>query len=252
MTKVFVHGNPETSAVWDDLIAELHARGVTDTVLLSPPGFGAPVPAGWGATQDEYREWLIGELRSVAATGSSIDLVSHDWGAGHAFGALAREPGLVRTWASDCMGLVHRDYVWHDMAQAWQTPDVGETVVQMMTGSEPAQFADMMEPLGMRRGIAEKVSAALDGETARCILALYRSAAQPAMAELGARFVSASPANGLVILAENDHFAGPAGAHREVATAVGAAVAEIKGAGHWWMIEKPAEAADILVAHWNR
>ena len=44
MPKVFVHGNPETAAIWDDLVGELAARGVSDVVRLSPPGFGAPVP----------------------------------------------------------------------------------------------------------------------------------------------------------------------------------------------------------------
>ena len=43
---VFVHGNPETAAIWDPLIAAL---GRDDVVALSPPGFGAPTPDGWAA-----------------------------------------------------------------------------------------------------------------------------------------------------------------------------------------------------------
>lgn len=42
MPAVFVHGNPETDAVWTPLLAEL---GRDDVVRLSPPGFGAPLPA---------------------------------------------------------------------------------------------------------------------------------------------------------------------------------------------------------------
>ena len=49
MPVVFVHGNPETTAIWDDLRARM---GRDDTIALSPPGFGAPVPAGFGATAD--------------------------------------------------------------------------------------------------------------------------------------------------------------------------------------------------------
>jgi pimeloyl-ACP methyl ester carboxylesterase len=41
MTKVFVHGNPETTAVWSELVPALRRRGVEDIELLSPPGFGA-------------------------------------------------------------------------------------------------------------------------------------------------------------------------------------------------------------------
>ena len=82
MTKVFVHGNPETAAIWGPLVAELASRGIDDVVLLSPPGFGAPVQRGWGATQGEYRDWLLAELRRFD---EPVDLVGHDWGAGHVY-----------------------------------------------------------------------------------------------------------------------------------------------------------------------
>lgn len=41
MTVVFVHGNPETSAVWDFVAARLAEAGYDDQVRLSPPGFGS-------------------------------------------------------------------------------------------------------------------------------------------------------------------------------------------------------------------
>ena len=249
MTKVFVHGNPETKAVWDDLFLVLAGRGVDDVVALEPPGFGAPVPHGWGATQDEYREWLLAQLESI---GGEIDLVGHDWGAGHVFGVLAQAPALVRTWACDCAGLIHPDYSWHDAAQGWQTPGVGEASVDAITGMEPEIFAAVMGPLGMGDVISRKVSAGLDAGTAQCILSLYRSAVQPAMSGLGERFRSARPRNGLVIIAENDHFAGPAALHEQVASWTDASVGHISSAGHWWMIEQPEVAADMLLAHWAR
>ena len=51
ITTVLIHGNPETDAIWTDLVGELTDRSVTDLVLLSPPGFGAPILDGQGATQ---------------------------------------------------------------------------------------------------------------------------------------------------------------------------------------------------------
>ena len=249
MTKVFVHGNPETAAVWDDLAAELVRRGVDDVVRLSPPGFGAPVPDRWGATKEEYADWLVAQLRSI---GGEIDLVGHDWGAGHVFGALATDPGLVRTWATDCAGLVHRDYVWHDAAQAWQTPEVGEQAIAGMLSLDEVSFAAVFTQLGMTDAIARAVRRGLGADTGRCVLALYRSAAQPAMRALGERLVAARPPRGLVVIAENDHYAGPASHHEEVAASLGAAVRHVAGAGHWWMIEKPVEAAEMLLAHWAR
>ena len=253
MPKVFVHGNPETSAIWSDLVAELAQRGVTDVIRLSPPGFGAPLPDGWGGTQDEYARWLERELLAInESSPGNIDLVGHDWGAGHVFGVLARQPSLVHTWAADCVGLLHPNYVWHDAAQQWQTLDVGEQAVESLVALDVDTFAAVFGSLGMSDRIAREVKEHVTSDMARSILSLYRSAAQPAMADLGRAFVSTRPAHGLVVLAENDHYAGPHDNHREMASLVGAAVAEMPGCGHWWMIENPARAADILVAHWGR
>ncbi|MEY2767412.1 MAG: hypothetical protein RI912_1075 [Actinomycetota bacterium] len=249
MTKVFVHGNPETEAIWDDLLGELARRGITDTVTLVPPGFGAPVPAGFGATQAEYRDWLLAELRAVPG---EIDLVGHDWGAGHVYGALAAEPGIVRSWAADCAGLLHPNYVWHDAAQGWQTAGAGEEMVAGMVALDDDTFATVFGGLGMGDTIARKVKKWVNGEMAASILSLYRSGAQPAMAALGSAFRSAAPANGLVLIAENDHYAGDHGMHAEVAAWVGAGTARLAGVGHWWMVEDPRSAADVLTAHWAR
>ncbi|MBM3718503.1 MAG: alpha/beta hydrolase [Actinobacteria bacterium] len=249
MPKVFVHGNPETAAIWDDLVVELADRGVDDVVRLSPPGFGAPVPDRWGATRTEYAAWLARELHSI---GGEIDLVGHDWGAGHVFGVLAAEPTIVRTWASDCAGLLHAEYAWHDAAQAWQTPGVGERAIAGMLSLDPDAFAAVFTSLGMTDAIARAVRLGLDDETGRCVLSLYRSAAQPEMSTLGRAFTAARPGNGVVIIAENDHFAGSSEMHESIAAAVGARVLRIPEAGHWWMIEKPADAADALIAHWSR
>ena len=247
-TKVFVHGNPETSAIWSLLVNELHKNGISKIVLLSPPGFGAPTPKGWGATVVEYRDWLLNELDKID---TPIDLVGHDWGAGHVFGALATRPNFVRSWATDCGGLIHPDYQWHDAAQGWQTPEIGEKMVAGIVAMSADQFADYFSSLGMTREIASQVKKNVNDEFARCILGLYRDAAQPAMAKLGELFAAANPPNGLVIFADKDNYAGSAEQVHQVAAGVNAKVANIPDAGHWWMIERPALAASILIKHWK-
>src|SRR6201986_5421591 len=99
MTVVLVHGNPETAAVWDPLV---DALGRGDGIRLSPPGFGAPLPDGWPATHLAYRDWLEGELAHRAGP---IDLVGHDWGGNHVGNAMMNRPELVRSWASDIIGV---------------------------------------------------------------------------------------------------------------------------------------------------
>ena len=62
MTAVFVHGVPETPAVWHGLLAALDRP---DTVTLSLPGFDTARPAGFGATMDEYAAWLAAQLERL-------------------------------------------------------------------------------------------------------------------------------------------------------------------------------------------
>lgn len=247
-TVVFVHGNPETADIWSPLIVELRLQGIDNIVTLSPPGFGAPVPTGWTATVIEYRDWLITQLESI---GGAINLVGHDWGAGHVFSALAARPTLAQSWVADCAGLMHPDYVWHDAAQGWQTPEIGEAMVQAMVDMSDDAFAETFGALGMTDTVAREVKKGITTEMATCILALYRDAQQPTMSRLGERFFLAQPRNGLVVMAENDHFAGSLDSMEEVAGIANADTAFISGAGHWWMCEKPTVAAQMLIDHWE-
>ena len=121
---VLVHGNPETAAIWDPLRAEL---GRDDVVALSPPGFGVPVPDGFGATSDDYLR--LADRRAGRRSDGPIDLVGHDWGGGHVQRVAATRPDLIRSWATDIAGAADPEYVWHDMAQVWQTPGDGEAAV---------------------------------------------------------------------------------------------------------------------------
>ena len=128
MTIVLVHGNPETEAIWDDLVPHLRSD---DIVRLSPPGFGSAIPSGFDCSIDAYRDWIAGELEKLA---QPVDLVGHDWGGGHVMRIAMDCPGLIRSWTTDVLGVFDADYVWHDLAQAWQTAEIGEqAIAQVLT-----------------------------------------------------------------------------------------------------------------------
>jgi pimeloyl-ACP methyl ester carboxylesterase len=240
MTLVLVHGNPETAAIWDPLIAAL---GRDDVVALSPPGFGAPVPEGFGATSDDYLAWLVDELGAVAAP---IDLVGHDWGGGHVQRLAATRPDLIRSWVTDIAGAADPAYVWHDMAQVWITPGDGEAFVEAMAAMPSAERAATFEGLGMTPQAAQACADAMSPEMGRCILALYRSAAQPKMAEWGAELEAAEQRPALVIIATEDPYTGGEELARRSAARFGAEVAVLEGLGHWWMLQDPAAGAAAL------
>ena len=244
MPAVFVHGNPETSAIWAELFAALERD---DLIALSPPGFGAPVPDGWTATRAEYAAWLGEEL---AAIEGPIDLVGHDWGGGHVLGYLLENPESVRSWCVDLIGILHPGYVWHDAAQVWQTPDAGEEAIAAMNATPTPDRVAMFESLGMTADVAAAVAAEVDEQMGECVLRLYRSAAQPALAELGKKTERLQARPGLMINAADDHYVGTDDQAQTMAERAGAQVVHLKGVGHWWMCEDPARGAATLEAFW--
>lgn len=242
MTIVLVHGNPETEAIWDDLVP--HLRG-GEVVRLSPPGFGSAIPSGFDCSTNAYRDWLAGELRKLK---QPIDLVGHDWGGGHVIRIAMEHSDLIRSWSSDILGCFDPDYVWHDMAQAWQTPDVGEQAVAQMLGLPAEARAQRYASLGISSAIAEKVAACANRDMGRAILALYRSAAQPVMRDLGAGLSRAAAKPGLAVIATEDFYCGGEKLARRSAERAGAEVAVLEGAGHWWMCQQPKQAAAAINA----
>ena len=242
MTIVLVHGNPETAAIWDDLVPHLRDD---DVVRLSPPGFGSAIPSGFDCSTDAYRDWLAGELTKSP---QPIDLVGHDWGGGHVMRIAIEHPGLIRSWTSDILGCFDTDYVWHDMARAWQTAHIGEQAVAQMLSLPAEDRVHRYESLGMTSAIARKVVAGANADMGRAILALYRSAAQPVMRDLGERLPRATVKPGLALIATEDSYCGGEALARRSAERAGAKVAVLKGAGHWWMCQQPKQAADVINA----
>ena len=127
MSVVLVHGNPETAAIWDPSARRARARRRR-----------RPVAAG---------------LRRAGARGLRRDLrrlprLARRRARGDGRADRPRRPRLGRwprparrrhaTRPDPVVGDRHRrradpDYVWHDMAQVWQTPGDGEAAVEMMS-----------------------------------------------------------------------------------------------------------------------
>ena len=241
MPAVLVHGVPDTHVEWDALLPHL-AR--TDVVTPDLPGFGCAVPDGFDATKEAYAAWLASFLeRTVAESGSPVDLVGHDWGALLVQYVGATRPDLVRTWAV-ADGPVDVDYPWHDTAVLWQTPEVGEQVVAAMGGDG---FADGLRSAGHPR--ADDAARHVDDTMRACILKLYRSAVhigrewQPAV-ERNVRAV-------LVVWGSDDPYCPAHPFADRLAARTHGRLEVLEGAGHWAPIERPAEFATILQEFWD-
>jgi pimeloyl-ACP methyl ester carboxylesterase len=244
MTAVFVNGNPETDAVWFPLLAEL---GLDDGVTLCPPGFGAPLPDGFGGTADEYLAWLAAELEAM---GEAVDLVGHDWGAMHVFRLACQRPELLRSWCIYTAGSFAPDYVWHEATRAWRNPGEGERAVGNLLAMGAVGRIEVYESLGMTSETAVKLAEAFDETMGTCILNLYRSADQSVLADWSARVVEASARPGLVVIPTEDFYTGGEARHRHVAEQAGARVVVLEGLGHWWLLEDPRAGAEMLRDFW--
>ena len=144
------------------------------------------MPKGFGATADEYRDWLVDELSSLR---DPIDLVGHDWGGLHVMRIAMDRPDLLRSWATDVAGGFDPQYAWHDLAQAWQTRGVGEQAIAQVLSAPRDARVQRFESLGMSGATAIKIAAGFDEAMGACILALGRVPAhgvspQPGRAEM--------------------------------------------------------------------
>jgi pimeloyl-ACP methyl ester carboxylesterase len=238
MPAVFVHGVPDTRQVWNAVISRLARK---DVVTLSLPGFGCPLPAGFGATKEAYVEWLLGQLAVIQGP---MDLVGHDWGGRLVVRAVSLRPDAVRSWAAGGAPL-DREYVWHQAAKAWQTPGMGEKV---MAGLTAEALAAALVAAGVPAADAVESAAHVDPTMKQCILNLYRSAVHAGDEwedDLGR--VSAP---GLVLWGEKDPYAAAEFGAR-LARKTRARFVSFAGCSHWWQLERPAEVAVELERFWG-
>jgi pimeloyl-ACP methyl ester carboxylesterase len=243
---VFVHGVPETSRLWDRIRAHLN----TDSIALALPGFGTPRPTSFGATKDDYAEWLAYSLSQID---QPIDLVGHDWGALLSVRVATAFDVPLRSWTVDMARALHPDHVWNRLARTFQTPGAGEAwmaAARQSMPESPESAASRLALLGVPWDQAIAMGAALDETMSGCILDLYRSAVPNVSADWGADLRAPVRTPGLVLLASadplNDEFLSI-----DVARRLAAQTHRFDGLGHAWMAEAPAATASVLRQFWS-
>jgi len=95
---ILLHGYPETSAMWEPLIAAAAARGYR-VIAFDQRGYS---PGARPEGVDAYRiDEMVGDVLAVAAAAGFEDfhLVGHDWGCVVGWIAAVRHPERIRSWA---------------------------------------------------------------------------------------------------------------------------------------------------------
>lgn len=244
MSVLFIHGVPDTHRLWADVTAALPDG---DYVCPDLPGFGCDFPDGGSATMDGYAAWLEGLLDAACDfTGGPVHLVGHDWGGLLVQRVAGWNPDKVKTWTVGGVA-IDEDYVWHDIAQVWQTPGEGEA---LMSAMDDAAFAAALEEARVPPDRAAEMAAFGDETMKACILALYRSATS-----IGEDWADALPGlgqrPGLVLWGEHDPYASVA-VGRKLAERTGAKFHMFEDCGHWWPYERAEQTAALLAEHWKQ
>ena len=236
-----VHGFPQSSYMWRDLMAALADSGRR---ALAPDlaGFGdsPPDPPGtWERQVEALERW-----REAIGLGPAV-LVVHDWGGLIALRWACDRPGTAAGLVLSNTGFFP-DGEWHGMAKALRTEGQGEVLIDSLSRDG---LAAMLAGVGsgFDEGAADEYFKAFATEEGRRgVLELYRSGdfsqLEPyrgKLAELGV------PA--LALWGERDDYAPPAGAFRFAKELPDTRVVLVEDAGHF-VFEDAADrcAAEVL------
>jgi pimeloyl-ACP methyl ester carboxylesterase len=238
MPAFLVHGNPDSSRLWDRVVAELGGYD-GEVIAADLPGFAEPAPDGFPATKEAYVDWIVERLEGL---GGDVDLVGHDWGSLLVQRVASVRPDLLSSVA--CGGAaVDSDYPWHPLAQVWQTPGEGEKY--MAEELTPEFGIEHLVENGVPREDAEQ-NIWLTDYGKDTILKLYRSAI-----DIGAEWqpdLERLEVPAMVIWGRTDPYV-PLEFGERLAERMKAELVVLE-CGHWWPFERPAETAETLQRHW--
>ena len=240
MPAVLVHGNPDSSLLWERV--KQHLSGDEEVLAVDLPGFAAPAPDGFPATKEAYVDWVIEQIEDVAGRGGPVDLVGHDWGSLLVQRIASIRPDLL-TSVTAGGAAVDVDYPWHALAQVWQTPGDGERYMEEELTDEFG-IAHLIEN-GVPEVDANRNAWLVPGNK-DCILKLYRSAVN-----IGAEWqpdLEKVTVPSMVIWGREDPYVPLIWAERLAERMHGELV--VLECGHWWPYERPAETAEALERHW--
>lgn len=232
-----LHGFPETSLMWEGVLAAATDAGYR-ALALDFPGSGrspANPPATWERQMDAVERFVTDlDLPPVV-------LVVHDWGGLIGLRWACEHPEHIAALVISDTGFF-ADGNWHGMAEGLRTPETGEQMLasldrdafgQMMAAISPGLAPEAIDEYWLSFGTPEGQGAVLE---------MYRSGdfekLAPYDGELGRLGVPT-----LILWGGSDEFAPVGGAHRLHHQIPGSEIHVIEEAGHFLYSDAPEESA---------
>lgn len=243
---LFLHGIPDSGAVWKD-VTHLVSRSYR---CLAPdlPGFGlSEVPAGFEPSLEGMAEFVDAFL-NAAGISEPVHLVVHDIGGPFGLAWAVRYPGKVRSIT--IMNTVFQsEYRWHRYAHICRTPLLGE-LLQVLT-SQSGLARSMLANWGSARPSREHISATYSQFTRsarKMVLRVYRRLDPVVFRKWDTRLRALTAiVPSLVLWGDRDTYI-----DSEYAERFGAQkVKRFPNGGHWLMVEIPGVVSRNLLEHFS-
>ena len=232
---LLVHGYPESSYMWSQLLAALGDAGF-HAVAPDHAGFGDS-PADPPGTWQRHVERLEA-FRSELGI-ESCALVVHDWGGLIGLRWACDNPGVASSLVISDTGF-WADGQWHGLAEVLRS-EAGDELVANMSREGFAGLLQQVSPAFDDATIEEYWKSFGDEDRRRGQLELYRSGEFSELAAYEGK-LAALGVPALIVWGEKDEFAPVAGAYRFEKELPDARVEIIEGAGHFVWEEAPERA----------
>jgi haloalkane dehalogenase len=241
-----IHGYPESSLMWRDLLPPLAAGGHR-AVAPDLPGYGNSPPiqeATW-----EHHVAVVEEFRRAVGL-DRVVLVVHDWGGLIGMRWACDHPDAVAGMVLSNTGFFP-DGRWHGMGKLLRTEGEGEALLEGMTRDA---FGGVLRASGSGFDddrLDEYWRAFTSAEGRRGQLDLYRSGDFSKLEAYEGRLAGLGVPT-LILWGEQDEFAPVAGAYRFQKEIPGSELVLIDDAGHFAFEDAPDRCSEAIVAFLDR
>ena len=169
----FLHGNPDSADIWDDVITNLQHK--YRCIAIDLPGFGrSKAPLDFDYSFENLGRFLNSVVAAMGID-KKINLVAHDFGGAFAMSWAIQQPQQVCRIVVINHPFFIADYQWHAWARIWRTPHIGELSLLLMNW--PIFWVSLQ--IGSRKLTTEKIRNAysyITPEVKQATLSLYRAA----------------------------------------------------------------------------
>ena len=241
---LFLHGNPDSSILWEAVMAPLSKD--FRCIAADLPGFGRSTASADTKPSLQSMANFIDALIPALGISGPIYLVGHDFGGIFALAWLTNHPEKVRRIAVTNTAFFS-DYRWHFWAHVWRTPLLGE--LSMLFMNRPMFY--LILKFGSRNIKPEHLNATyylVTPSVKRTVLQLYRAIRPESFLEWESRFIAvAKQVPVLVLWGDDDPFIPQTFADRFGARRV----VHFPGAGHWLPAVAPEQVAEELATFFS-